>query len=92
MATVMKRYDVCAGRPYTTRNGENKKHWINIGRAAEWDDGGISIEMHAIPVGNWFDGKLTLYEQKPRDESNSGRRQAPAQRSEPAPLDDDIPF
>ena len=83
MAQPTERYDVCAGRPYTTRNGEDKKQWINVGRATKWDDGGISIELHAVPVGQWFDGKLNLFVQKER-EQQQGRpprqeRQAPAQ-------------
>jgi hypothetical protein len=90
MSAPTKRYDVVAGRPYTTRDGEDKKQWINVGRATAWDDGGISIELHAIPCGNWFDGKLSLFEQKPREQG----RQEP-RRSAP-PVDDfdqdDVPF
>lgn len=28
MGAVVKRFDVVAGRKYTTRNGEEKTHWI----------------------------------------------------------------
>lgn len=97
MAQPTERYDVCAGRPYTTRDGEEKKQWINVGRATKWDDGGISIELHAVPVGQWFDGKLNLFAQKEREKSDR-----PAQRQESKPreashrfVDDDpdsIPF
>jgi len=98
MAQPTERYDVCAGRPYTTRNGESKKQWINVGRATKWDDGGISIELHAMPVGQWFDGKLNLFVQKEREQQQG--RQAQRQGSRPAqqaPADDgcqvsDIPF
>lgn len=82
MSSPTKRYDVVAGRPYTARDGEEKKQWINVGRATAWDDGGISIELHAIPVGGWFDGKLNLFEQKEREQASNGRS-APASRQKP---------
>lgn len=77
MSKPTRRFDICAGRPYTTRDGEDKKQWINVGRMTEWDDGNFSIELHAVPVGSWFDGKLSAFEPKPRDESQ-GRTQRPA--------------
>lgn len=100
MATVLERYNVAAGKPYTTRDGQDKKQWINIGRATKWDDGGISIEFTAMPVGNWWDGKASLFvddghrQQSGNDRPQSSRparqesrpqRQAPQQ---PAPVDD----
>jgi hypothetical protein len=94
MASINKRYDVVAGRPYTTRDGEDKKQWINVGRAVEWDDGGISIELHAVPTGNWFDGKLSLFEQKPKDEAPRQRQERPQRQSAPVDSfeDETIPF
>lgn len=100
MAQPTERYDVCAGRPYTTRDGEEKKQWINVGRATKWDDGGISIELHAVPVGQWFDGKLNLFAQKEREQQQG---KPPRQESKPREpsfadgpaqsfTDDEIPF
>lgn len=91
MSSPKKRYDICAGRPY----GDDKKHWIQVGRLTEWDDGGLSIELHTVPVGSWFDGKLSVFEQKEREGGQPQRSQRP-QRSAPASGDfqDDgsIPF
>lgn len=103
MAQVVQRYNVAAGRPYTTRDGQDKKQWINAGRAVQWDDGGISIELTAVPVGNWWDGKLSLFvqEEKQHGGNNGGgqRQQAPQQRQHQGrsnPVDDfdsdSIPF
>lgn len=95
MASPKKRFDVVAGRPYSTRDGEEKKQWINVGRMTEWDDGGFSIELHAIPTGNWFDGRLSCFEPKPKDGEQPQRQERPrrAQQESSAPvLDDDIPF
>lgn len=93
MGSVVKRLDVVAGRKYKTRNGEEKTHWINCGEAAMWDDGGITVKLHATPAGPWWDGTFKLFEQRERGAGN-----APApQRSAPAKAvqdddDGDIPF
>lgn len=102
MATVLERYNVAAGKPYTTRDGQDKKQWINIGRATRWDDGGISIEFTAIPVGNWWDGKATLFVQDDsrRGGGSGGSRGGAPQRERPQRatdqpndgFEDDIPF
>lgn len=102
MAQVVQRYNVAAGRPYTTRDGQDKKQWINAGRAVQWDDGGISIELTAVPVGNWWDGKLSLFVQEEKQQSGNGgaqRQQSPQQRQQQGrsnPVDDfdsdSIPF
>lgn len=108
MGSVTKRFDVCAARKYQTRNGEDKTHWINCGEAAQWDDGGISLRMHSVPVGSWFDGSLKLFERKERDSEQqprntrhtdaarayASRRDRPQQAPPPSEEDfpDDIPF
>ena len=101
MAQPIERYNVAAGKPYTTRDGQDKKQWVNIGRATKWDDGGISIEFTSMPVGNWWDGKASLF---PQDDSKQGstsssgpRGGAPARPArQAAPVDDfeddSIPF
>lgn len=68
MGSVTKRLDVVAGRKYTMRDGTEKTHWINVGEAAEWDDGGITLRMHAVPCGSWWDGTLKLFERKEREQ------------------------
>jgi len=102
MAQVVQRYNVAAGRPYTTRDGQDKKQWINAGRAVQWDDGGISIELTAVPVGNWWDGKLSLFVQEEKQQSGngSGQRQSHPQQQRQQQShqpggnfnDDDLPF
>lgn len=64
MSNPTKRYDICAGRPYTKRDGTTKKQWIKVGKLTEWDEGGPSIELFAVPTGSWFDGKLACFEQQ----------------------------
>lgn len=96
MASPSKRFDVVAGRPYQTRDGEEKKQWINVGRMTEWDDGTFSLELHAIPTGNWFDGRLSVFEPRPRDGEQQSRQARPQRQQQSAPADDftdsEIPF
>lgn len=93
MASPSKRFDVVAGRPYTTRDGEEKKQWINVGRMTEWDDGSFSLELHAIPAGNWFDGRLSVFEPKPKDGEQRPERSRPARTATTVADDtDDRPF
>ena len=94
MASPKKRFDVVAGRPYQTREGEEKKQWINVGRMTEWDDGSFSLELHAIPTGNWFDGRLSVFEPKPKDGEQPQRKARPQRTSAPADdfEDSSIPF
>ncbi|RZZ85650.1 hypothetical protein [Pseudoxanthomonas winnipegensis] len=95
MATVQERYNIAAGRPYTTRDGQEKKQWVNIGRAVKWDDGGISLEFTSIPVGNWWDGKASLFVQDDnRQENSAQQRQRPSRHQQPAEDDfnDRVPF
>ena len=94
MSTPTKRFNAAAGRPYTTRDGEDKKAWVNLGRATQWDDGGISIELHAVPVGNWFDGKISLFPEDKKEDQGQ-QRQRPARQQPQQSSDDDgsdIPF
>ena len=51
---------------YQVREGDRgKKFWVPLGAAFAHEDGkGISIELNALPVGN-FDGRLVL--RAPRD-------------------------
>lgn len=98
MSTVTKRFDIVAGRKYQTSAGETKTQWLNCGDAAQWDDGGISLRINSMPVGNWFDGTLKLFEKKD-DRQNSGSpasKPARGPQAKQAPVDDfedqEIPF
>ena len=45
----------------------DKPLWITIGKLFIFDDG-QSLILESVPVGNWWDGKIFFYDQKPRDE------------------------
>lgn len=90
MSSPKQRFDLCAARKYQTKSGEDKVHWINCGEGVEWSDGGISIRLDTVPTFVGWDGKLSLFVKKER-EQQAPQRQAP----KPAPsgdLDGEIPF
>ncbi len=79
MSGIKAKFDAVVARKYTTRDGEEKTQWINIGRAVEWTDGGLEIELNSVPVGGWWNGKFKLFAQKERQQSTpKPQRQAPA--------------
>lgn len=94
MSQPTARFNVSAARRYTLKSGEEKTHWISLGRATQWDDGGISIELHAVPVGNWFDGKISLFPEDKKEDQGQQRqrpsRQQPQQSNDD--FDSDVPF
>ena len=85
-----KRYDICAGRPYTTKDGEEKKQWIKVGKLSEWSEGGPSIELFATPTGAWFDGKLSCFDQEGEKAGGQGKPASgrPNRSASPDPSDD----
>ena len=69
MATVKKRFNVCAGKKYMKGN-EEKTQWIKVGDMTVWDDGGISQQLNCLPTGSWWDGKLSVFEEKEQQSGN----------------------
>lgn len=102
MAT-RKIYDAAvAVREYTTRDGQQKKQWQNVGAVLQFDDGGMCmiLEKWFNPAGIAGDGgvRISFFEPKPR-EGLSDAPPVPAQRQTPRPVvdqpadyDDQIPF
>jgi hypothetical protein len=91
MSSIKQRFDAVAARKYTTRDGQEKTQWINIGRAVEWDDGNTEIELTSVPVGTWWNGKIKLFVQKPKEQAAPPRQHAPAPSSDGFE-DQSIPF
>ena len=69
MATVKKRFNVCAGKKYM-KGSEEKTQWIKVGDMTVWDDGGISQQLNCLPTGSWWDGKLSVFEEKEQQSGN----------------------
>ena len=73
------KYEAMArGEKYTNASGEEKQRWIKCGVVLETKNG-MSMKLESIPVN--FDGWLSLFEPKPRDDQQRSRQ-----------ADSDIPF
>ena len=54
---------------YTDKFGEKKKRYYTCGKAFSDDQGRISIKLDSVPVGNDWNGWLSLYPAKDRSET-----------------------
>ena len=83
---IKQKYDCCAARKYQGGDGTEKTQWVNVGRAVEWDDGGIEIELTSVPVGSWWNGKIKLFKPK-NNQAQGGQRLAQGNGNQPVPAD-----
>lgn len=58
-----KTYNVLKPREYTDGNGEERKHFIEVGAAWEIDSGGMSLELHE---GISVSGRVVILPRKER--------------------------
>ena len=49
---------------YQNNQGETKKSYATIGTLFIYDDGGMSLKLDALPIGN---GNINFYDKKPKD-------------------------
>lgn len=75
MSGIKIKFDAVVARKYQKRDGSEGTQWINVGRAVEWNDGGLEVELTSIPVGDWWNGKVKLFVQKDKQQPKS---QAPS--------------
>jgi hypothetical protein len=85
------KYEACArGEKYTTADGQEKQRWIKCGVVIDGKNG-LSLKLESIPVN--FDGWLSFFEPKPREEQRPQRQQRPQQRQGGFDdMSDDVPF
>lgn len=57
-----RRFDLVAGK---RAPGQQRATWLKVGTGMELVSGAITIDFHTRPEGNWWDGRLRLFEQKP---------------------------
>ncbi len=80
-------HDLCIKQgEYIDSNGEQKGRWLTIGTIFRHDDGGTSIKLDCVPIGNpdW-NGWVSVFPRKPREGRGHGRGmdfQAPRQQSQ----------
>ena len=85
------KYEACArGEKYTTADGQEKQRWIKCGVVIDGKNC-LSLKLESIPVN--FDGWLSFFEPKPREEQRPQRQQHPQQRQGGFDdMSDDVPF
>jgi hypothetical protein len=89
------KYEACArGEKYTTASGEEKQKWLKCGVVIEGRNG-LSLKLESLPVG--FDGWLSFFEPKPRDNGYQANNQGqapsrPQRQASAADMSDDVPF
>lgn len=87
MATIKKRFNLCVGKKYT-KGTEEKTQWIKVGNMSVWDDGGISQQIDTLPTGQWWDGKISVFEEIEKDSQPQITSQQTSQPKE----NNDLPF
>jgi len=93
MAKSKYTHDVTATvGSYTNREGDEKKRYVNVGKAFTDDSGRISIKLETIPVGPDWSGWLSLYPAKTREEREETNRGNASNPKPPKEDDDAIPF
>lgn len=90
---AIKRYDVVAvtGK-YTDRNGQEKSRYMNCGAVFENDRGQLSIKLEGLPVGTEWNGWLSLFEPRDRQQQPSRHEQEKANGYQSDDSSGDIPF
>ena len=63
---------------YTDSNGDEKKRYTNIGTLFQYDDGGLSLKLDSIPVGDSWNGFVSFYDIEEKRDSNRGGSSGPS--------------
>lgn len=56
-----RRFDLVAGK---RAPGEERAKWLKVGFGIELVGGVLTLDFQHIPAGNWWDGRLRLFEQR----------------------------
>jgi len=86
---MAKKFDVVAK---VQVDGQDKARWVNCGAVFE-KEGRLSLKLESLPVGPGWNGWLSLFEPKDRDQAAPKKQEVP----KPGPpkvedFDDAIPF
>ena len=83
MSTVQRTMDaVIVTGEYTDNQGQPKKRYMNIGTLFIYQDGGMSLKLDAVPIGN---GNISFYEKKPKGQATNHGGQANSHGGQGAP-------
>ena len=77
--TLSNRFNAVVAKPYEV-NGENRTQWVKVGRAAQFSDGSVVLNIDCLPTGQWWDGTIQLFVQQ--DQQQQGQAQTYLQQSQ----------
>ena len=70
MSNVVNTKDaVIVTGEYVDNQGQQKKRYMNIGTLFIYQDGGMSLKLDAVPLGN---GNISFYDKKPKGQPQQG--------------------
>ena len=88
MASRKKYEAVATIGTYIASNGAEKKRYLNVGTVFENDEGRLSLKFDAVPVGQEWNGWISFFEPKERDQgrpTQDAHNQAKANGYQPQP-------
>ena len=77
---------------YTDRQGNEKKRYVNVGTLFQYDDGGLTLKLDSLPVGDGWNGFISFYDIEDKRQDDVNPRRDRAEPSMDAALNDEIPF
>lgn len=63
----MKKYNICTGRAYKDRDGNDKKAWRTVGQLTRWEATQDKPESFSLEMYMWPDTRYSVFEEKPRE-------------------------
>lgn len=61
MAQATHDLSVKTGEYQDRQTGQVKNRWLRIGTAFQHDDGGLSIKLDCVPLGQEWDGWVSMF-------------------------------
>lgn len=67
--TITGKFDVVAAR--RAEGHSRRTIWVGVGTAMAFESGHMTADLHQLPAGSWWDGKLRLF--AAREKGKAGR-------------------
>lgn len=94
MAMTPYKRAVAVTGTYEVR-GETKKRYTNVGTLFKYDDGGFSLKLDSVPVGDGWNGFISFFDIEAKSEAGKAKAATGSSNGsarEGYDLSDDIPF
>lgn len=88
MANLKEVRDVCHGKKYTTKTGEERTTWTKVGAMFVYDNGNLSLKLDFIPVGDPNGVSLAVFKKRDKNQQSKPVAQAPVEEASMDDLDE----